>query len=361
MKSDNPYKNQSPKHFWKTGVSLADPLYPSEFYTKKWSIFHDDKIATAGSCFAQHIGKNLKSKDFMVLDKEPPPKSLDNHHHTEYGYGLYSARYGNIYTVKQLLQLAEESFGLISPRFYPWEKSGRYYDALRPGVEPEGFCSTQEMSENRIFHLDCVRQMFKEMDVFVFTLGLTEAWIEEGAETAFPTAPGVIAGNFHTNKVSFNNFTFNEIMNDFIKFMNLVNENRESLIPLKILLTVSPVPLTATATVDHVLLASTYSKSVLRAVAGQLSSDFTNVDYFPSYEIISNCFTRGVFYENNLRTVTSQGVNTVMKIFFLEHRLENKKKLTIDHTNFQAIKSTTNLDDIACEEQLLESFLHEKK
>ena len=37
---------------------------------------------------------------------------------------------------------------------------------------------------------------------------------------------------------------------------------------LRILLTVSPVPLTATAGDDHVLLATTYSKSVLRAGRG---------------------------------------------------------------------------------------------
>ena len=42
---------------------------------------------------------------------------------------------------------------------------------------------------------------------------------------------------------------------------------------LRFLLTVSPVPLTATASGQHVLTATTYSKSVLRSAAGFLSQN----------------------------------------------------------------------------------------
>ena len=65
---------------------------------------------------------------------------------------------------------------------------------------------------------------------------------------------------------------------------------------LRFLLTVSPVPLTATNSGNHVLVATVDSKSRLRAVAGQLARTVSRVDYFPSYEIISAPPFRGSFF-----------------------------------------------------------------
>jgi tetratricopeptide (TPR) repeat protein len=52
------------------------------------------------------------------------------------------------------------------------------------------------------------------------------------------------------------------------------------------LLTASPVPIMRTFTGDDVIIANTYSKSVLRAVAGQIAEEYPNVDYLPGYEAV---------------------------------------------------------------------------
>src|SRR5689334_16646909 len=49
---------------------------------------------------------------------------------------------------------------------------------------------------------------------------------------------------------------------------------RELNAKVKLILTVSPVPLVATATHEHVLLASTFSKSVLRTACGIFQQEF---------------------------------------------------------------------------------------
>jgi hypothetical protein len=85
---------------------------------------------------------------------------------------------------------------------------------------------------------------------------------------------------------------------------------------LRVLLTVSPVPLTATASGQHVLTATSHSKSLLRAVAGELAASLPQVDYFPSYEIITHPAYRGRFYAPNLRSVLPEGVDHVMTCFF---------------------------------------------
>ena len=55
---------------------------------------------------------------------------------------------------------------------------------------------------------------------------------------------------------------------------------------VKILITTSPVPLSRTFTTDDVIIANS-SKSVLRAVAGEIAAANVAMDYFPSYESVS--------------------------------------------------------------------------
>ncbi|TMG11273.1 MAG: hypothetical protein E6I00_10585 [Chloroflexi bacterium] len=57
---------------------------------------------------------------------------------------------------------------------------------------------------------------------------------------------------------------------------------------VEILVTVSPVPLDATFTGTDIVMATTYSKSLLRSAAGEWSQSKRNVHYFPSYEIVMN-------------------------------------------------------------------------
>ena len=97
------------------------------------------------------------------------------------------------------------------------------------------------------------------MNLFIFTLGLTEMWVHKESETVYPTAPGTICGEFNKNIYEFKNAQYREIINDFNKFKATVRKIRSNK-PFKILLTVSPVPLTATASGKHVLVSTVHSK-----------------------------------------------------------------------------------------------------
>jgi hypothetical protein len=319
----SPYQNLPPERFWKSGVAETTPQTVSGLYRKKFEIVRADKVATAGSCFAQHIAGYLRTKDFCVMDLEPPPPFLPKDLRRQYGFDLYSARYGNIYTARQLLQLAREAFGGAADPAEIWMKDGRFYDALRPNIEPNGFCSLDEAIACREHHLEKVRQLFETLDVFVFTFGLTEAWVNRQTGRVYPTAPGTIAGDFDPQRFELHNFGFNEVHDDFVAFRELVLARNPG---VRFLVTVSPVPLTATAVEEHVLVATTYSKSVLRAVAGALASEFPDVGYMPSYEVIATPWTKAAFYEPNLRSVVPEGVAAVMRIFFAEHGVDLAEK-----------------------------------
>jgi len=353
----SPYMSRPSYSFWRTGVAAAAGAIPENLYKRKWEIEANCIIATAGSCFAQHIGRELRRQGFQVLDVEPPPESLEVTDRGKFGYCVYSARYGNIYTVRQLLQLAREVRGDASPGDIAWKNdAGRFFDALRPSVEPEGLDSAEEVAIHRAQHLRRVRVMLEQMDLFVFTLGLTEAWVNKATGTVYPTAPGTICGNYSAD-YEFRNFSTTEVIQDFAIFKKIVEQIRDGR-PTRYLLTVSPVPLTATATDHHVMVASNYSKSVLRAAAGEITAMYREVDYFPSYEIVTNPWSSDEFFESNMRSVSKEGVQRVMATFFSEHGL-NKTGAEVAPSvasQHRPASMPSRDDGSICEEALLEAF-----
>lgn len=345
----HPYKSQPSKAFWKSAVADRSPFDLADLYEKKFDILPEDRIATGGSCFAQHIGKRMQRSGFTYMDAEPAPRLLPRAMHADFGYGVYSARYGNLYTAAQLNQLYDRAFGTFSPADDIWETRGRWYDAFRPNIEKNGFESRDEVVAARDTHYAAVRRLFTEANIYVFTLGLTEAWVSKRDGAVYPTCPGTIAGTFDEARYAFRNFTAAEVIADLRAFIGKVRAINPT---IRILLTVSPVALAATATRRHVLPATIYSKSVLRAAAGELSETHDFIDYFPSFEIISSHPMRGMFFEPGMREVNPAGVDFVMSHFFKVHSPPPRVK----GEGRPARVRKAHRDEIVCEEAVLEAW-----
>jgi hypothetical protein len=197
-------------------------------------------------------------------------------------------------------------------------------------------------------------QAFNQLDVFIFTLGLTECWVSRLDGAAYPVAPGVAGGVFDPSRHEFVNFTVDEIVSDlkmFIRKLRLVNSSA------KLILTVSPVPLAATYESSHVLVATTYSKSVLRVAAEMVSRSNEKVYYFPSFEIITGNYNRGQYFGQDLRSVTEEGVDHVMSVF-MRNLTEGGSSLAFeDKATNEADKHMQEmavLAQAACDEELLQ-------
>jgi hypothetical protein len=310
----HPYKNAPEYRMWRKAVAepgrfAVDPVVKFPF-----SISPTDKVVTAGSCFAQHIARHLKNSGFNFYVTEPGHEALDDDTRSKFGYGLFSARYGNIYTARQLRQLIERAYGEFTPADDAWQgKDGRWFDPFRPTIQPDGFATREEFDLDRQQHFAAVRKALESLDIFVFTLGLTEAWVSAEDGAAYPICPGVAAGAFDPERHVFKNFSVLEIIAD----MTAVIERLRQINPRsRVILTVSPVPLMATAEDRHVLVATTYSKSVLRVAADELSRALPDVAYFPSYEVITGNHARGRYFAEDLRSVREVGVEHVMRLFF---------------------------------------------
>ncbi|MDD9939669.1 MAG: GSCFA domain-containing protein [Myxococcales bacterium] len=310
----NPYRGLPDRAFWRRSVAQVPPREVDPVADLPFTFTRRDRVATAGSCFAQHVSRALGQAGFNYLISERAPQEMSQDQAAERGYGLFSARYGNIYTARQLRQLLYRAYDLGEPLEAALQRDdGRFVDPFRPYVEPAGFATAQGVDEARQEHLACVREMVSEMNVFVFTLGLTEAFVSKAEGLVYPVAPGVVSSRVDPDDYAFVNFSQSEVRDDLVAALQLIRQVNPA---CKIVLTVSPVPLIATYEEDvHVLTATTYSKAVLRVVADEVSRTLPDVLYFPSYEIITGAFNRGAYFAEDLRSVRPEGVDHVMRLF----------------------------------------------
>lgn len=355
----HPYSDLPAKAFWKTAVAdRADPQPFAGLWTPRFDIQASTRFATAGSCFAQHISRWLRSHGYSWVDTEPSPAGLSDAEIEAGGWGVFSFRTANIYTVAQLQQWVSWALGDATPPDEVWEDGGRYFDPFRPTIPAGGYATADEVLQARAHTLACIRDALSRIDVLVFTLGLTEGW-EHVAGYAYPMCPGTVRGQFDPALHRFVNHNTRDVVSRLNATLNRLREVRPG---MRFLLTVSPVPLTATASGGHVLTATMHSKSVLRAAAGELVSRRDDVDYFPSYEIIAGLQSGGRFYETNLRSVRPEGVEFVMRHFAAGLGVAeqgDEAKVPVPAPIAKACTEPAASDDdgeLSCEEALLESF-----
>jgi hypothetical protein len=310
-----PYRELPASSWWDQavagrGAAEIDPHLPTSL-----RIDREMRVVSAGSCFAQHISKALVKRGYNYLVTESAPGYLTTAQASAYGYGIFTARYGNIYTPLQLLQLVQRAYGAFEPQDQFWVNAdGRCFDLLRPRIMPNGFASLAEATADLRQHLSAVRHMFENADIFIFTLGLTEGWVSKLDGAAYPTCPGCgNAGEYDPAKYVFHNFSTSETCGHLSETIRLIRQANPA---IEIILTVSPVPLIATMEARHVLQANTYSKSVLRVTAEEMVRNFGGVHYFGSYEIITATRNTHVYFGDDGRTISEHAVADAMAIFF---------------------------------------------
>jgi hypothetical protein len=137
------------------------------------------------------------------------------------------------------------------------------------------------------------REIFRDVvaelanvDMLVLTLGLTEVWTDRQLDLAMNVAPILPMVRKEPDRFDFRRLRYAENLRNLNEIHRLMRTYGKP--GHKIVVTVSPVPLIATYTDEDVVIANTYSKSVLRAVATDFAEAHANVDYFPSYEIVMN-------------------------------------------------------------------------
>ncbi|HEV7438016.1 MAG TPA: GSCFA domain-containing protein [Methylobacterium sp.] len=310
----NPYSDLPAAQFWRKAVTNVPPFAVDPSPSDTFAISRADRVATAGSCFAQRVAEALRETGYNYYVTEAAPAGASPAEAQARQFGTFSARYGNLYYARQFIQLFDRAYGRFTPELTAWERAdGRLVDPFRPTIEPAGFDSVAAIEAARAAHFAEVRRLFETLDVFVITLGLTEGfrWRADGA--ALPLAPGVAGGTYDPAQYDFVNAGAGEVAADLRGFLDrLWSVNPAA----RIIITVSPVPMIATYLDRHVMVSNSYSKSVLRAAAGEVCGiDDPRLVYFPSYDLVTANVNAGRYYNEDQRTVTDAGVRHVMRAF----------------------------------------------
>ena len=273
--ADNPYSSLPDHRFWRKAVASLPPFALDPIVETPFKISPSDKVATAGSCFAQEIAHRLQQSGYHYYLPEQPPEGMPAQEAQRRNYSMYSCRYGNLYTTTQLLQLIQRAYGDFIPDLDVWKSDdGRIVDPFRPRIEPDGYSSVAEMHGDRARHFAAVRKMIETMDVFVFTFGLTECWRHKSDGAVLQLAPGVAGGDYDPQAYEFWNMSVGDVVRDFLASADLIHARNPN---VRMILSVSPVSIIATSEDRHVLVSNSASKAILRAAADEVVRSRANI------------------------------------------------------------------------------------
>jgi hypothetical protein len=263
----------SPKHDGARLYPLVSPAVSPQF-----SVSAQDSIFAIGSCFARNLEGALHAAGMNVLSRDPDLGPIGEN------VGAAS-NYLNKYTAASILNDLKWALERDS---FPGEK------IIYP-VDENTFCDPQlglvrlpyplpEIMDMRERYLNVMAQAI-DADVVIITLGYVETWYDKELDLYLNIAPPPKLCKAQPDRFEFRVLGFNDVLQALNEIYALLKKHRTK--PLKILLTVSPVPLISTFRDVDILVANTYSKSVQRAAAETFVSDKSDVDYFPSYETVT--------------------------------------------------------------------------
>ena len=258
----------------------GDRLYPLASPSAKpsFQMNKTDTVFTIGSCFARNVEAALMDVGLTVTSQEtdlgPVGDSLG-----------FTANFFNKYAIHSIYNdlkwALERDTDPGDAAIYPMHKDGMYAD-LQLGMPKLEF-PIEDIRAFRNRYLDVMARA-ADADVIIITLGYVETWFDNELGVYLNTSPPQPMIRAQPDRFEFRVLSYNDVLQALHDVHALLVKHRTK--PLKMLVTVSPVPLLATFRDMDVLVANAYSKSVQRAAIDEFIRDVEGVDYFPSYEFV---------------------------------------------------------------------------
>lgn len=293
-------RQNNPRHYF--------DIYEDLFFRERYPILKKNTpIGSAGSCFALRIAHQLQYWGYNYIIEEddlPPDFPIENI--TDTGYRMAPARIGTLFNVPSMRQMVERAFGLWEPERVVTKVNSRFIDPFRSTKAL--YTDYQGFVDDYHNHTAALRRALLSCEVFILTLGLTEAWqfAHSGAYTSI--AP------FQIDPVLLRHreLSVDENVLELERLFEIYRSHRPG---IKLIISVSPIPLNKTfSTTQHVVTANSLSKATLRVASDIFVRNHPNdVFYFPSYETITYGMQHP--WEKDMRHVSSEAVQKVMRLF----------------------------------------------
>lgn len=304
----------------------------------------DDRFFCIGSCFARNIEEWLIYNGITVLSKRLAfPKAE----------GVWRPNGAvNKFTTHSMANEILWTTGArpLSPDLLYEAEDGVIDLQLCPGVRA---VPAERAWERRRYLSEDYFARLKHANVVVITLGLVEAWYDCQTDTYLNATPSYWTVRKQPGRFELRLLDFNENVDVLLDMIARVDAFG---VPKKFIVTVSPVPLTMSFSGQDIILANTYSKSVLRAAAEVCRQTFANVDYFPSYENVT-LVPRNQAYEDDCLHVTDALVRDNI-LDFLRLYMPDKPVTTTDFNEMAYLIANPDVDELVRAGTLESGFEH---
>ncbi len=237
-----------------------------------------ERIFTIGSCFARNIEKVLESQGFLIPTRDiirADPEFGRIGHNILNNYGAPAILNEIRWALDPQHSFSEEQafFEIYDDKFIDVHLN----HALKP--------APIEVVRARRRAILNAYQALRDCRVVIITLGLAECWFDKQTGIYLNTAPRRSMIRAFPERFQLHVLSHDEVRDAMRETMALIREHGHP--EVRVILTVSPVPLAATFREDDVMVANAYSKAVLRTVAEAITLTHDFVDYFPSYESVT--------------------------------------------------------------------------
>ena len=265
-----------------------DPRYRNHIilphFEPSFHISRQSSVFTIGSCFAREIEGYLLRQGVAVPTSRftAPPEEAP-------GYANRILNQYNPGTMLQCIDFAGQP--AVDCGLYE-VGDGQVQDCLlATGGRP---VSRARAMERRAQINTLYAEGLQASDTVVITLGLIEAWYDRETGLFLNELPPPKKLKAQKSRFEFKRMNVHDVEKIVAEMIEKLSNDRRR----NIILTVSPVPLQTTFSGGDAVVANAYSKSILRVVVETMSKQFPNVDYFPSYEIVTTAGLRALGPDN---------------------------------------------------------------
>ena len=281
---------------------FAEPFFTLAL-APKFALRPGDRFFCIGSCFARNVEEHLIYRGIDVLSRRivsprnewpgPRPNGMVNK-----------------FTTQSMAQEVDWLFDPPAdiPATLAETPQGWFDLNLCPGVAP---VPLERAVERRLYLMEDYFDRLRQADVVIVTLGLNEVWRDLSSGLYLNTAPSLWSARKAPDRFVL------EItgVEENVAALERLYARLKALNPLmRVIVTVSPVPMSATFSGRDIAVANMYSKSTLVSAAQSFCAGREDVDYFPSYELVS-LSPRAVAYGADTLHVTNAVVGSVMEQF----------------------------------------------
>jgi hypothetical protein len=270
--------------WYKDGADPADPACRYAFQRLRQTWFtpkvnprfkfsRDDKFYAIGSCFARGLEHSLITHKIAVESAAPEFAKLEPVNKEVTGLG-FTNKY-NTYSI-----LNELRWALDPEAVFPFESivqvtKASWYD---PHTNPTLSLAGLEETLDRRALMQAVTKRIANCRAVIVTLGLAEVWRDVQADVFVNRTPLPSLFKTQPYRYEFHLSTFSENWANLEAIYALLTQYGHP--DVHVIVTVSPVPLMNTFSSMDIVVANTWAKSLLRAVAQEWAQAHNNVDYF---------------------------------------------------------------------------------